>query len=63
MAAIFPPREGQHVFGPIARIGWGAPILVEVKLGVVIEVGAQIRSVKRKLGRVFQELSDRNHLL
>jgi hypothetical protein len=43
MAAIFPSREGQHVFGPVARIGWGVPTLIAVKLGVVIEVGSQIR--------------------
>jgi len=43
MAAIFPAREGQHVFGPVARIGWGVPTLIKVKLGVVIEVGEEVR--------------------
>lgn len=39
MAAIFPAQEGQYLFGPIARIGWGQPVLIEVTLGVVLEVG------------------------
>lgn len=43
MAAILPPCEGQHVFGPVARIGWGQPTLIEVKLGVVLEVGNEVR--------------------
>lgn len=43
MASIFPVREGQHVFGPVARIGWGVPTLITVKLGVVIEVGREVR--------------------
>lgn len=43
MAAIFPPREGQHLFGPVARIGWGTPVLIDIKLGVVVEVGHHTR--------------------
>jgi uncharacterized protein DUF6603 len=43
MAAILPPRDGQYLFGPVARIGWGVPTLVEVKLGVVLELGAEVR--------------------
>lgn len=43
MASVFPAREGQHIFGPIAKIGWGQPVLVEVTLGVVIEVGGAPR--------------------
>ena len=43
MAAIVPPRDGQHVFGPVARISWGVPSLIDIKLGVVVEVGHQAR--------------------
>lgn len=43
MAAILPAREGQHVFGPVARIGWGVPTLIALKLGVIIEVGQDVR--------------------
>jgi hypothetical protein len=43
MAAILPPMEGQNLIGPVARIAWGEPVLIEVKIGVVIEVGAHVR--------------------
>jgi len=43
MAAILPVREGQHLFGPVARIGWGTPVLIEAKVGLVLEVGANTR--------------------
>ena len=40
---IFPPREGHYVFGPIARIAFSRPALIEGKLGVVLEIGNQTR--------------------
>lgn len=43
MAAILPAQQDQHIFGPVAKISWGVPSLVDVKLGVVIEVGKQVR--------------------
>ena len=43
MAAILPVREGTHLFGPVARIAWGTPTLIEAKLGVVVEVGPNLR--------------------
>lgn len=43
MAAVFPPAEGQHVFGPVAKLAFGQPPLIEAKLGLLLEVGAQIR--------------------
>lgn len=36
--AIFPKSPGQYVFGPIAKIGWGTPTLVEVDLGIVLQL-------------------------
>jgi hypothetical protein len=38
LGTIFPTATGRHVFGPMARIGWGEPPLVEVELAVVLEV-------------------------
>jgi hypothetical protein len=35
---IFPVVTGRYVFGPIAIIGWGTPTLIELELGVVLEV-------------------------
>ena len=34
--AIFPAADGQYVFGPMVRLGWGTPTLVEAELGIVI---------------------------
>ena len=56
MAAILPARAGQHVMGPVARIGWGVPTLIRVKLGVVIEVGDEVRLLI--LGGLSCELPD-----
>jgi hypothetical protein len=36
--AIFPPADGSYVFGPIVRIGWGTPTLIEAQLGIVIQL-------------------------
>lgn len=38
LRAIFPPNEGTHVFGPMARLGWGTPTLITADLAVVLEV-------------------------
>ncbi|MEF8824859.1 MAG: DUF6603 domain-containing protein [Halapricum sp.] len=38
LRAIFPPSEGTHVFGPMARLGWGTPTLITADLAVVLEV-------------------------
>jgi hypothetical protein len=43
LSRIFPPAEGQFVFGPMAKIGWGTPTLVEISLGIVIELPDPIR--------------------
>jgi len=38
LRSIFPPRADTHVFGPIARIGWGSPTIITADIGVVLEV-------------------------
>jgi hypothetical protein len=43
MAAIYPVMVGQHFFGPVARVAWGKPTLVEGKLGMILEVGGFTR--------------------
>lgn len=35
---IFPTAIGQYVFGPMVKIGWGTPSLIDVDLGVVIQL-------------------------
>ena len=36
--AIFPPVQDQYVFGPVAKIGWGTPTLVEIDVGIAIQL-------------------------
>ncbi|WP_204039534.1 DUF6603 domain-containing protein, partial [Acrocarpospora phusangensis] len=36
LRSIFPPADGQYVFGPVVRLGWGTPTLVEAQLGIVV---------------------------
>jgi hypothetical protein len=43
MAAIFPARDGQYVFGPVARIAFNQPPLITGKVGVIIELGREVR--------------------
>ncbi|MFN8648103.1 MAG: DUF6603 domain-containing protein [Gemmatimonadales bacterium] len=43
LGRIFPPAEGQFVFGPMAKLGWGTPTLVEISLGIIIELPDPIR--------------------
>ena len=38
LSALFPPSEGRYVFGPVVKIGWGTPTLVEAKLGIVLSL-------------------------
>jgi len=45
MATILPAQAGQHFMGPVARISWGQPTLVHITLGVIIEVGPEVRLV------------------
>jgi uncharacterized protein DUF6603 len=35
---IFPPAPGEFVFGPVAKLGWGTPVVIEAVLGFVLAV-------------------------
>lgn len=61
MAAIFPARQGQYVFGPIARIAFSKPPLIEGKLGLVLEIGNDFRLLI--LGSLGSHLPSREHAL
>lgn len=45
MATIMPPQEGQHIIGPVVRIGWGQPNLIDITMGVLLEFGDDYRVV------------------
>lgn len=36
LQAVFPPADNSYVFGPMVKIGWGTPTIVEASLGVAI---------------------------
>lgn len=38
LQAIFPPKTGNFLIGPMAKLGWGEPTLVSLSLGVIIEI-------------------------
>ncbi|MEM9651592.1 MAG: DUF6603 domain-containing protein [Actinomycetota bacterium] len=38
LQSVFPPADGSYVFGPIAKIGWGTPTIVEASIGVAISL-------------------------
>jgi hypothetical protein len=43
LRTVFPPAQGRYVFGPMLKIGWGTPTLIEVSVGVLIELPAPVR--------------------
>jgi hypothetical protein len=42
LRAIFPPQEGIFLIGPMAKLGWGTPMLVSLSLGIIIEIPGNI---------------------
>jgi hypothetical protein len=38
LQSMFPPAPDRYVFGPVVRIGWGTPSLIEAVVGVVISL-------------------------
>ena len=45
LRAIFPPEKGHYVVAPFLKIGWGTPTIVEVDLGILLELPFQKRLV------------------
>lgn len=58
---IFPTQQDQYVFGPIAKIGWGTPTLIEADLGIVIQLPDPITFTL--LGSLGAELPDKQTAL
>ena len=46
----FPVAAGNHVVGPMAKLGWGTPSMLSASLGVLLDVPSPVRVVL--LGRV-----------
>jgi hypothetical protein len=47
---VFPARRGSYLLGLMVQLQWGLPTLIEVNLGLVVELGARNRFVV--LGRM-----------
>ena len=38
LSALFPTSMGRYVFGPVVRLAWGTPSLIEAELGIVLSL-------------------------
>ena len=56
MATVFPPAQGNYVFGPMIQLGWGTPTLLTMDLAVLLELPPPIRLII--LGRMAISLPD-----
>ena len=45
LETFFPAREGRFLIGPMAKLGWGTPVLVRIVLGVIVEIPGNISIV------------------
>lgn len=61
LGALFPVAEGRYVFGPMVRLGWGAPTILTLDLAVVIELPDPVRLII--LGRLLACLPDADNPL
>lgn len=60
LQTVFPPAVNQHVFGPMALIGWGAPVtLITIEIALILELPSPLRLII--LGRVRAALPDAKH--
>ncbi|MEM6888156.1 MAG: DUF6603 domain-containing protein [Pseudomonadota bacterium] len=42
---VFPAKKGQHIFGPMVRMGWGTPTLLAAELGLILELDSPLRLI------------------
>lgn len=56
LRSVFPPTGGRHVFGPMARLGWGTPTIMTADIGVLISLPSPVKLVI--LGRLHAALPD-----
>ncbi|GAA0923669.1 DUF6603 domain-containing protein [Virgisporangium aurantiacum] len=53
--AIFPPAEGQFVFGPMVKLGWGTPPIIIATLAVVIQIPTFVIAIIGRLQLALPE--------
>ncbi|MEM6269475.1 MAG: DUF6603 domain-containing protein [Bacteroidota bacterium] len=60
LRTIFPPQDDHYAFGPMGKIGWGTPTLIEVEAGLLIELPTKRIAI---LGLVSAILPDKKAAL
>lgn len=45
LSSVFPIAPDHHVFGPMARIGWGTPALLTIDIGLVFQLPSPVRLI------------------
>ncbi len=45
LETLFPPTSKHYIFGPLAKIGWGTPTLVDGELGLIIEYPGPVLTI------------------
>ncbi len=61
LQSVFPPANGQYVFGPMVQVGWGTPTLITIEVAVILELPSPVRLII--LGRVRAALPDPDHAI
>jgi hypothetical protein len=57
LATVFPAQLGSYLFGPLAKIGWATPTLIQMELALILQIGARRRLLV--LGRISSILPSR----
>jgi hypothetical protein len=52
-SAVFPPKRGQTIFGPMLQVTWGSSSLVRLELAVIIQVPSVKVAILGKLRAFF----------
>lgn len=42
LKTIFPPMEGHFLIGPMGKLGWGTPSIIQLSFGLIIEIPGNI---------------------
>jgi hypothetical protein len=58
LATVFPAKIGSYLFGPMVKIGWATPTLIQMDLALILEFGARRRLIV--LGRISSILPSRD---
>jgi hypothetical protein len=45
LTTLFPTNRGSFLFGPLVKIGWGTPVMIEIELALIVELGKRKRLI------------------